>query len=36
MYRFDGTTTNTIDLTANRTAEFSWFGRITDICAALS
>jgi hypothetical protein len=36
MYRFDGTTTNTVDLTANRTAAFSWSGRIIDICAALS
>lgn len=36
LYRFQGTTTNVLDYNANRTAAFSWSGRITDICAALS
>ena len=36
MYRFFGTTTNTVDLTANRTAAFSWSGQIVDVCAQLS
>jgi hypothetical protein len=36
MGRFNGTTTNTIDLTANRTAAFTWSGRIIDLCAPLS
>jgi hypothetical protein len=35
-YEFDGTTTNLIDFNANRTAAFSWSGRVIDICAALS
>ena len=37
FYRFAGTTVNVIDLNGTpRTADFSWSGRITDICAALS
>ena len=36
-YRFAGTTVNVVDFNGTpRTAEFSWSGRITDICAALS
>ena len=36
LYRFAGTTVNVVDFNANRTAQFTWSGRITDICAALS
>lgn len=36
MYRFTGTTTNTVDFNLNRTVAFSWSGRVTDLCAALS
>lgn len=37
MYRFIGTTVNLVDFNGTpRTAEFSWSGRIFDICAALS
>jgi hypothetical protein len=36
-YRFAGTTTNVVDFNGTpRTAEFSWSGKLTDICAALS
>ena len=36
-YRFAGTTVNVIDFNGiPRTADFTWSGRITDICAALS
>jgi hypothetical protein len=36
-YRFAGTTTNVVDFNGTpRTADFSWAGRMTDICAALS
>ena len=37
FYRFAGTTVNVVDFNGvPRTAEFTWSGRITDICAALS
>ena len=36
LYRFAGTTVNVVDFNANRTAQFTWSGRMTDICAALS
>ena len=36
-YRFAGTTVNIIDFNGTpRTADFTWSGRITDICAALA
>ena len=36
-YRFAGTTTNVVDFNGvPRTSAFSWSGRFTDICAALS
>ena len=36
-YRFAGRTVNVVDFTGTpRTAEFSWSGKITDICEALS
>ncbi|HET7182013.1 MAG TPA: hypothetical protein VFI15_07270, partial [Candidatus Limnocylindrales bacterium] len=36
-YRFAGHTLNVIDYNGTpRTSEFEWFGKITDICAALS
>ena len=36
-YRFAGTTVNVLDFNGvPRTADFTWSGRITDICAALS
>jgi len=36
-YRFAGTTVNVVDFNGvPRTADFTWSGRITDICAALS
>ena len=37
FYRFAGTTVNVVDFNGvPRTADFTWSGRITDICAALS
>jgi hypothetical protein len=36
MYRFTGTTTNTVDFNLNHTVQFTWSGRVTDLCAALS
>jgi hypothetical protein len=37
LYRFAGTTVNVVDFNGvPRTADFTWSGRITDICAALS
>jgi hypothetical protein len=37
LYRFAGHTVNVVDFNGTpRTADFSWSGRITDICAALS
>ena len=36
-YRFAGTTVNVVDFNGvPRTADFTWSGRVTDICAALS
>jgi hypothetical protein len=36
-YRFAGTTVNVLDFNGTpRTADFTWSGRMTDICAALS
>jgi hypothetical protein len=36
-YRFAGTTVNVLDYNGTpRTAEFTWSGKMTDICAALS
>lgn len=37
FYRFAGTTLNVVDFNGvPRTSDFTWSGRITDICAALS
>ena len=36
LYRFIGTTTNTVDFNLNRTVQFSWSGQVIDLCAALS
>ena len=37
FYRFAGTTVNVVDFNGTpRTADFTWSGRMTDICAALS
>lgn len=37
LYRFAGTTVNVVDFNGvPRTADFTWSGRITDLCAALS
>ena len=37
FYHFTGTTVNVVDFSGvPRTADFTWSGRITDICAALS
>jgi len=36
LYRFIGTTTNTVDFNLNHTVRFSWAGQVIDLCAALS
>ena len=36
LYRFIGTTTNTVDFNSNHTVQFSWSGQVIDLCAALS
>lgn len=36
LYRFIGTTTNTIDFNLNHTVQFIWSGQVIDLCAALS